>query len=316
LRARLTAGALFFVLLGGCATPQTRALLRDKPLALASSAELASVPFFPQSKYQCGPATLAMTLNWAGVDVTPDQLVPEVFIPGKKGSLQVEMMVAARRHATLAYVLEPELSDILTEISAGHPVIVFQNLGLSWYPVWHYAVVIGYDLNSRHIILHTGTEQRRTVSLTKFEHTWARGGYWAMLTLPPGRLPQTAREIRYLKATIALEKTGKFQQAVQAYEAALVRWPVSLSAQMGRGNAYYALGDIRKAEHAFFQATLDHPKAAAAFNNLAQTYSDQKRYREALAAAESAVRLDHASTIYQETLKQIRILIEDKSATH
>ncbi|MFQ5581807.1 MAG: PA2778 family cysteine peptidase [Mariprofundaceae bacterium] len=316
LRARFTTGALFFVLLlGGCATPQTRVLLQNKPQAIASSSEISGVPFFPQSKYQCGPATLAMTLNWAGVKVTPDLLVPEVFIPAKKGSLQVEMMVTARRHGTVAYVLEPELTDILTEISAGHPVIVFQNLGLSWYPVWHYAVAVGYDLNSQYILLHTGTDQRRKISFKTFEHTWARGGYWAMLTMPPDRLPQTAREIPYLKAAIALEKTGKPQQAIQAYEAALARWPQSLTAQMGRGNAYYTLGDTQKAEQAFYQAALDHPESGAAFNNLAQTYADQKRYREALAAAEKAVKLDSASAIYKETLKDIRTLIERTSAT-
>ncbi|MDQ7010865.1 MAG: PA2778 family cysteine peptidase [Mariprofundaceae bacterium] len=295
--------------------PQTQALFQARPPTLPSTAEIPGVPFFPQSRYQCGPATLAMSLNWAGVTVTPDQLVPEVYIPEKKGALQVEMLAAARRHGTLAYQLAPELSHILTEISAGHPVIVFQNLGLGWYPVWHYAVVVGYDLNERYILLHTGTDRQRRVSLMQFERTWARGGYWAMLTMPPDQLPQTATEMRFLQAAVALEKSGRFQQAVRAYEAALLRWPGSLPAQIGRGNAYYALGDIRKAEQAFYQATLDHPGSAAAFNNLAQTYADQRRYREALAAAKSAVRLDAASAVYQQTLKEIRILIGNTSVT-
>lgn len=295
--------------------PQTQALLHVRPPILPPAAKITGVPFFPQSRYQCGPATLAMSLNWAGVTVTPDQLVPEVYIPEKKGALQIEMMATARRHGALAYQLAPELSHILIEISAGHPVIVFQNLGLGWHPVWHYAVVVGYDLNKHYILLHTGTERQHRVSLTRFERTWARGGYWAMLTMPPDQLPRTATEIRFLRAAVALEKSGELQQAVRAYEAALRRWPGSLPAQIGRGNAYYALGDIRKAEQAFYQATLDHPGSAAAFNNLAQTYADQRRYREAMAAAESAVRLDGASAIYRQTLKEIRTLIGNAPAT-
>lgn len=304
------------MLASGCATRQTTALIQDKPLAFASSAELTDVPFIPQRQYQCGPAALTMALNWAGAKVMPEQLAPKIFIPGKRGSLQVEMAAAARRYAMLAYVLEPKLSDVLEEVDAGHPVIVFQNLGLDWYPVWHYAVVIGYNLNDKQIMLHSGTEQRRTISLPSFEHTWVRGGSWAMLTLPPGHLPKTAREVRYLRAALALEQTGKLYAAIQAYEAALIRWPRSLVAQMGRGNSYYALDNLKNAEQAFFQATLDHPAAAAAFNNLAQTYSDQKRHQEALNAAQKAVNLNPASSIFRKTLEQIRAHSESGFAPH
>jgi len=257
-----------------------------------------------------------MTLGWAGANVTPEELAPQVFIPEKKGSLQVEMLAAARRHGMLAYVLEPRLEDILAEVAAGYPVIVFQNLGLGWYPVWHYAVIIGYNLDDRKIILNSGEEQGRTVSLSTFERTWVRGGSWAMLALPPGRLPKTATEDRFLLAALALEQTGQLNAAVQAYEAALIRWPANLAAQMGRGNSYYALGDLESAGQAFLQATWDHPEAAAAFNNLAQTYADQKRYREALEAAQRAVDLDPASGIFRETLDEVHTLIESGSAPH
>ena len=39
--------------------------------------ELAQTPFFPQDRYQCGPAALATVLGAAGVHVTPEELVPE-----------------------------------------------------------------------------------------------------------------------------------------------------------------------------------------------------------------------------------------------
>jgi len=296
------AGALLLLmLLGSCAAKQTRALLDRPPEGLATTAAVEQVPFFAQTEYQCGPASLAMLLSWAGVPVTPDQLTPKLFIPGKKGTLQVELMAAPRQFGMLAYPLTPTLSDILHEVAAGHPVLIFQNLALSWYPKWHYAVVIAYDLSAKTITLHSGLESEHTIAMSVFEHTWTRAGSWAMLALPAGTLPATAEEGTYLQAAVNLEKYGSPQAAVQAYEAALTRWPGSLAARMGMGNSYYAIGNLEGAAMAFHQATQDHPDAAPAFNNLAQVYLELHRIKDAKHAIQKAIRLDAASPAYRET---------------
>ena len=111
---------------------------------LPVSHELDSVPFYPQEAYQCGPASLSMALTWSGIQANPETITPEVFTPSRKGSLQSAMIGAARRHGRLAYLITGP-DSMFKEVAAGHPVIVLQNLGLSWYPVWHYAVVVGYD---------------------------------------------------------------------------------------------------------------------------------------------------------------------------
>lgn len=305
--ARLVAGAcLVGFLLGGCAAKQTQSLLEQKPENLNIAAKVEHVPFFAQSEYQCGPAALAMMLNSAMVPVIPEQLSPRLYIPGKKGSLQIEMMAVPRQFGMLAYPLAPQLSDLLYEVSAGHPVLVFQNLALSWYPQWHYAVVIGYDLQNSTITLHSGVEAEQRISLATFEHTWVRAGSWAMLVLPPGKLPATAEETRLMKAAAILEYAKQQQAAIMAYEAALLRWPDSLAARMGIGNSYYSLREIDKAREAFHQATIDHPHAAVAFNNLAQVYLEQHRLSKARGAIQQAIRLDGESQIYRETEAEIR----------
>ncbi len=96
-----------------------------------------------------------MTLVWSGVSTNPDQLTPIVYTPSIKGSLQPAMIAATRRQARLAYVISSP-QEMLQEVAAGHPVIVLQNLGLSWAPVWHYSVVIGYDLDTNSVLLHSG----------------------------------------------------------------------------------------------------------------------------------------------------------------
>lgn len=298
---------VFLLWLGACATPpQTRLVLDSPPVSLPRHAELIDVPFFAQNAFQCGPASLAMSLNSAGIAVTPETLKPELYLPDRHGSLQIEMLAATRRHGATAYQLAPELNDMLHEIAAGTPVIILQNLAFSWYPVWHYAVAIGYDLDHAEIILRSGTEQRQILPMRTFEYTWARGGYWAIVALPPGKIPETAEENSFIAAVSALEKITDPGRAQSTYLAALNRWPGNLSAQIGFGNTSYRMHNWAKAETGFRQAAHDHPDSAAAFNNLAQTLADQARYEEALEAAHQAVSLGGLlAPVAQETLADI-----------
>lgn len=307
--ARVIAGFVFALcLLTGCVSlPQTDALRQDGGAGLPPRAQLDTVPFFAQEEYQCGPAALAMALNAAGVAVTPDALTDEVYIPARKGSLQVEMLASARRHGLVAYELAPELKDVLAEVAAGNAVIVLQNQGLwAFHPYWHYAVVIGYDLERKEILLHSGTRARRAMALGLFEFLWIDGQRWAMVALAPGRLPASAHEASYATAAAALEQAGRIVEAHHAYEALLARWPDNLVGMMGLGNTAYALGRTAEAETAFRTATSAHPFTAAAFNNLAQTLADQGRLEAALDAARKAVSLGGASLpAAQATLEEI-----------
>jgi tetratricopeptide (TPR) repeat protein len=267
---------------------------------------LNSVLFYPQKAYQCGPAALAMALEWSGVPSNPEALVPEVFTPSRKGSLQSTMIAASRRHGRIAYsVSGPDA--LLAELSAGHPVIVLQNLSLSWFPAWHYAVVIGYDLPKAVIVLHSGITPRKQISLRLFENTWARSNYWGLLVLPPSQLPATATEREYISAILGLEKTSQWKAAVEGYETALKRWPDSLLAHVGLGNSYYALSDFESAEKIFREATCHYPTQGSIFNNLAQVLWKQGKNQEALKAAYKAVKLGGPlANIYQKTLEEIQ----------
>ena len=259
--------------------------------SLPQKAELSAVPFYPQEEYQCGPAALAMVLEAAGKPVTPEDLRAQVYIPDRQGSLQIEMLAAARRNGYVAVELNPKLSDLLAEIAAGNPAVVLQNLALDWVPAWHYAVAVGYDLKEQRVVLRSGTEMRLEMPLSTFERTWQRAGYWAMLALPPGRFPATTTPAEYLSAVTRLEKAGPPEAARSAYQRALERWPDQFTALMGAGNTAYRAGDFEGAERAFRRATVMYPRSAAAHNNLAQTLADLDRYDEAISEARLAVGL-------------------------
>ncbi|MFZ3083928.1 PA2778 family cysteine peptidase [Rhodoferax ferrireducens] len=292
LRAPVLTGVFVWavLLLGGCATPQVAMLDARWPTELPAQVELADVPFFPQEDYECGPAALAMVATAAGVDVTPDALVDQVYLPGRKGSLQPEMLAATRRQGLLAYPLKPKVEDILREVAAGHPVLVFQNLAFSIYPVWHYAVVMGFDRERHVLLLHSGRTARMEISMFAFERTWARGQYWAMLALKPGQLPATAEPQAYTAAAATLERTDA-RGAQQAFAAAVQRWPDDRAALLGAGNTAYALGQRDAAAKAYRQAVLKHPDFADGWNNLAQVLLELNRRQEASQAIARAVAL-------------------------
>jgi len=293
------------LVLSGCAVLQRG----DWPQGLAgipAQREIASVPFFPQDEYQCGPAALAMVLAWSGLAVEPADLTEKVYTASLKGSLQPAMIAGARRSGRLAYVISGTES-LIREIAAGHPVIVLQNLGLSWIPVWHYAVAVGYDTPRDEVMLHSGLNARQRLSMPVFQNTWARAEDWGLLVMNPGELPATATEGKFVEAVIGLEKAKQPAAAVDGYRAALSRWPHNLAAMMGLGNSYYALGALKNSEAAFRQATEAHPREGAAFNNLAHVLLALGKKDEALQAARTAVSFGGPlQDVYQKTLEEIQ----------
>ena len=272
-------------LAGGCATDPFAAA----GLPATGAVELAATPFFPQEDYQCGPAALATLLVDAGVSVQPDELVPRIWIPGRRGSLQAEMLGASREYGRLPYVLPPEFPALLAEVAAGRPVLVLQNLGVSLLPAWHYAVVVGYRPAASEIVLRSGTDERRVTDAGVFARTWKRGDNWALVLLRPGEIPAQADSRRYLEAAAAAESAGQLTLAAAAYRAAAERWPDNAIAWLGRGNTAYAAGNSGRAEAMYRRSLELAPGNPAALHNLAVTVAEAGRCDEARALLAAAL---------------------------
>jgi tetratricopeptide (TPR) repeat protein len=303
---------IYCLFLNGCAsTPQTDALYNLNYEVRYPATELTRTIFYPQKVYQCGPAALATVLDESGIVITPDELTPLVYIPEKKGSLQIEMIAATRRFGRIPYLIKPQLQHLLAEISAGKPVLVFQNLGLDWYPQWHFAVVVGFDLGQNEIILRSGEEKQHRVTVDLFERTWARAGYWAMLVLKPGEFPLEVDELQYLMALVSLERLNKWPELVTSYQAAVVKWPNNQNFKMGLANSYYSQNQLTQARKHYSQIIQRWPDYAPAFNNLAQVYFDTQDLPAALKYAKKAVFLGGVHhEIYQKTLLEIQNRLE------
>lgn len=305
---RHAAAALAALLLSGCATlftpPQTAALLAHPPAGLPAQVEHTRVPFFPQERDHCGPAALATALADIGRHADPDRLADAVFLPSRSGTLQLEMIGGARRQGAVATRLPRELQALLAEVAAGHAVVVLQNLGLDLLPRWHYAVVVGYDLSAREIVLRSGSTARERLPLRTFEYTWARGGRWALAVLPPDRLPATATEADAQEAAVGFERAAPPPQAALAYRTLLQRWPGNLLAGIGLGNSLNLAGDAAGAQAAF-QAVAERHDSAVAWINLARLRLDAGDAEGARAAARRGLaRADAAEPAWRQAAQQ------------
>ena len=304
---RLLAG-FAVVVLAGCAGPplQYPGVIEDSATA-PSRVELAEVPFHPQEAYQCGPAALATVLEFSAVEgADPDTLKDQVYLPERRGSLQAELLGAARRAGRIPYTLEPELEHLLAEVRAGHPVLVLQNLALPALPRWHYAVVVGYDLEEQRVFLRSGTTKREVLSLRRFERTWQMADYWAVVVPEPGRLPATAEEHRYLAAVAAVESQQRSAVAADGYRAADARWPDNPASRLGLGNIAYRQGAHEEAAEHYRAAVARAPELAAAHYNLAWALARQQNADAALAAAAEARRLAPDHPRYGEAVRTLQ----------
>jgi tetratricopeptide (TPR) repeat protein len=282
------------VCLGGCISlPQSEALRANPPAGLPPRVELTQVPFHAQDDFLCGPASLAMVFNAAGIAAANvESVTPMVYLPGRQGSLQAEMLGATRRTGLVAYALAPRFEDLLRELAGGTPVVVLLNLAFKFAPIWHYAVIVGYDLDKREVIVRSAKRARDEWSFEFLEFFWRDSDYWSMLALAPGRVPATAREAEFAAAVAALEQTGHRREARESYRALLTRWPDNLVGLIGLGNVEYIQKDVAAAERAFRRASEAHPQSAIAWNNLAHVLALLGRLEEAESAARTAVALE------------------------
>ena len=306
LRARRLACTSFLLfVLGACASsPQTRLLL-DHPPDLPPHTELSDVPFFPQQEYHCGPAALAAIINYRGIAVEPDDIARLVYLPELQGSLQVEIVAATRQFDLLPVQLDGQLESLLRELAAGNPVFVLQNLAIEAYPLWHYEILIGYDLEQGHMILRSGVNRRITRTFALFEKTWQRADHWALVVVGTDSIPATVGVDAYLAAVIAMEQVGRLDSAREAYATAVQRWPDSLLAHSGLGNTSYALGDYAGAVSAYRAGLVIDPEKAELWNNLAYALAQLGRREASLEAIENALKLDPGNAGWQDSRREL-----------
>lgn len=295
---------LTLLLLVACQSPpQSRQLLAEPP-AISRQALLSTVPFYPQQDYFCGPTTLSEVAAYYGVEHSADSIASLTFTPGLQGSLQIEMAAASRQLGFVAYEQRGSLSQLLQLVAEEIPVIVLQNNGLSWLPRWHYAVVIGYDLDRREIILHSGLSAEYRLPLATFERTWQRANYWLLAMLPPERTSALLDPFLYTKACQDLLQTRQTEAGVTALISATQQWPDYWLPYFLLGNHFLALAPAEAAT--WFAKGLPLARQQPAYlNNYALVLSDLGCKAQALELIKAARQLAPDDANIQDSEQQI-----------
>jgi len=305
LRCALLVSAL---VLAGCAVnPRVQ-------LPAGEARVLEGVPFHPQTEYQCGPAALAGVLGASGVQASPEALRPQVFLPKRKGSLQVELLAATRRAGRIPYVVDGDPAALLDELEAGRPVLVLQNLWTPSVPRWHYAVVVGSEPTRNRLVLNTGVDERKPVRARSFLRTWDWAGRWGFVALRPGELPARAEPLRYAEAVAAFESVGGTDAAGLAWEGAGTRWPHDPRAWLALGNLDYGAGDKRAALRWFRDGLAAAPGDPVLANNAATVLGELGCGDDARGLLEPVLSATPATSPWREAMAKTLASLPDGSS--
>ena len=240
-----------------------------------------------------------------------EALVQRVYIPGREGSLQTESLAATRALGRIPYRIDPALAAVASELDAGRPVLVLQNLGVDWLPRWHYAVVFGADPAGGWVHLRSGTDEDRETRVPVFLRTWARGGFWGFVVLRPGELPADPDPARFFAALAALDATGQGATVLPSWQAAAAAWPDATTPPFALGNHALESGDFAVAEARYLAVLALDPQHAAARNNLAHVLAATGRREAAVAELERALTQPELSAHWraelEDTLAEITV---------
>lgn len=310
-RTCLSAGLL--LVLTGCQTPiQTQQLLTEPP-AIARQHHIENVPFYPQQEFFCGPTTLSEVAGFYGIQREPAAIAPTSFIPGLQGTLQIEMAAATRQLGLLAYTKNGSLDLLLRLVAENIPVIVLQNNSIAWLPQWHYAVVIGYDLDSAEVILHTGLNPDYRLNLATFERTWARGKFWFLAMLPPDKSSTLLDPFIFTKASQDLLQTQQRQAGVTALRTATITWPDYWLPYFLLGNHYFTSAPLIAAQ--WFDKGLPFARHEIAYlNNYAVLLSEQGCHEKATRLIAQALQISPQDGNLLDSQKQIQAALHSVSA--
>lgn len=138
-----------------------------------------SVKFFPSEDYQCGPASLAMVLDFWGLKITPEEIARDIYSEGARGTADFEMILFAKKNGFKAIQYSGNIEDIKEKIKSQRPLIVMTDEGFWFYKKYHYMVVVGFD--NSNVIVNSGIDQHKRIDFESFIKKWEKTEFWTLL---------------------------------------------------------------------------------------------------------------------------------------
>jgi ABC-type bacteriocin/lantibiotic exporter with double-glycine peptidase domain len=151
------------------------------------------VPFVKQEKKGCGPASIAMVMQYwlkqqgrsANASASVEEIQRGLHVSGADGIYASEMERYFQQHGFRTFSFAGEWNDLQQHLQKGRPLIVaLKPSGVD--PSLHYVVVAGMDWEQELVLLNDPA-QRKLLKQDRsaFEKQWSATGKWTLLALPP-----------------------------------------------------------------------------------------------------------------------------------
>lgn len=146
------------------------------------------VPFVAQQKNGCGPASIAMIMEYwqkqRNAPATDDAAeVLRSLTPGRDGVRAPDMLHSFEQHDYRAFAYAGDWPDLEYQLGKGRPLIAaLQPAGGD---SLHYVVVAGID-DAEQVVLLNDPAQRKLLKEARkeFEREWKVTGNWTLLAVP------------------------------------------------------------------------------------------------------------------------------------
>lgn len=163
----------------GCAVDR-HALINDCKMDYCFKIE--NVPFVEQKENLCGPASLAMVMNYFGVGISQDEIAREIYEPGLEGTLSMQMFLYPAQKGFEVEMYNGSFEDLKEKIRACFPLIV--SVKKEDNDKAHYMVVWGFDEWERRIFAHSGKKERYVMKYEDFWDIWKKADYLTVWMYP------------------------------------------------------------------------------------------------------------------------------------
>jgi len=160
--------------------PPLAAAVTPSPPLLPSHHLISAVPYIRQRREHCGPATLAMVFGYYNVILPQEELAKEFYRKKISGSLNLDMLISARKHGFDALIPDGSRDLLKRYISSDIPIIVMvsSSPGSKKY---HFMIIYGYDDEKELFRIHSGRTRDGKIGYQELDRIWAPTGKWMLV---------------------------------------------------------------------------------------------------------------------------------------
>lgn len=144
------------------------------------------VPFIEQKDDFCGPASLAMVMNFYGVEVSQEEIAKEIYSPELKGTLSMNLVLYPIKKGFEAEMYNGNLDDLKQKVRAMF-LLILSVKEREDTDRTHYMVIWGYDDVGKRIFAHSGRKERVVIGYDAFIEMWKRADFLTLWMYPKVR---------------------------------------------------------------------------------------------------------------------------------